>query len=523
FLPLLKRRKFYTRLLLSTILIAILPTLLLSIASYYNVTKSFKKKMSENSIQYLDQTINAMEIVITQIKESSQQLILNQSFKNFEHFPNDDYYENLSGEISKDDLSSNYWYIRNKKNSIESIRNFLLSNPFVDSVYYYDEQKDIVMAFNRGTYSQYAYADFFDTDWSGVIKSNKVSPVFMDTRVAIQKDTSSKNVFTIIYRANKETNAFIINLDAQVIYDNIIKKLNNKDEVYVLSSSGQVLFPFNKSEMNDKVEQFLHENTKASVDYPSFSGEFDERNVLVTYAESPLLQWSFYNIEDLKQLYESLNYLRNMIITFTIILILFVIILSFLLSQRLYEPIKHMTFSLKHKLGKETDAKINDEFQYIGNMIETTFEQRDQFKAKYEESVPFFVERFKYSLVRKGAYTIHEINEKKQHLHVDIDLDNLIVLLLSLDDLDMLEVLEADMYKIQIEEEIKRSHIIGNKYFMVETEDDRVAIVMNASKEETDNVGEMAANLISFLTDRVGGTFTIGVSRFCENILVLPQ
>src|SRR5690606_29648439 len=231
FLPLLKGRKFYTRLLLSTILIAILPTLLLSIASYYNVTKSFKKKMSENSIQYLDQTINAMEIVITQIKESSQQLILNQSF---EHFPNDDYYENLSGEISKDDLSSNYWYIRNKKNSIESIRNFLLSNPFVDSVYYYDEQKDIVMAFNRGTYSQYAYDDFFDTDWSEVIKSNKVSPVFMDTRVATQKDTSSKNVFTIIYRANKETNAFIINLDAQVIYDNIIKKLNNKDEVYVL-------------------------------------------------------------------------------------------------------------------------------------------------------------------------------------------------------------------------------------------------------------------------------------------------
>ncbi|WP_240416018.1 hypothetical protein [Paenibacillus periandrae] len=50
-----------------------------------------------------------MEIIVKQIKDISRQIVLNQTFSNFESYPNGAYYKNLKGEIKQEDLAANYW------------------------------------------------------------------------------------------------------------------------------------------------------------------------------------------------------------------------------------------------------------------------------------------------------------------------------------------------------------------------------------------------------------------------------
>ncbi|WJH36028.1 hypothetical protein N6H14_09145 [Paenibacillus sp. CC-CFT747] len=108
---------FFMKLIMTTALIAIIPGLISNCIAYYKVSQSFREETGTNKLQYLNQTINAIEMVLNRIKDNSNQLALNRSFQNFERFPGGSYYEELQGEISPENLSSLYAYLEAKKNS----------------------------------------------------------------------------------------------------------------------------------------------------------------------------------------------------------------------------------------------------------------------------------------------------------------------------------------------------------------------------------------------------------------------
>ena len=238
-----RHRKFLLRLMTSIVLLAVVPNLLLGTISYFNVMKTFEAETGTTNTRYLNQSMNALELVIKQITGNCQQLVLNPSFRNFESYPNGSYYEGLNGTYAKEDLSSLYWYIKNKTSAIESIQYFKLSNEFVDSVYYYDSNKNLVLAIkDENTIKQYSLNDFFDKDWFQTWSNNRESPILMNPRMAIQYNGQSKEILTLLFRANQNDNVFIINLDAALIYNKIINELNNRGSLFVLSGSGEVFF-----------------------------------------------------------------------------------------------------------------------------------------------------------------------------------------------------------------------------------------------------------------------------------------
>ncbi|WP_248924585.1 hypothetical protein [Paenibacillus hamazuiensis] len=111
----LKKRTFFIKMMLATAFISIIPNLLTGVVSYYNVSKTFEQETGETKLQYLNQTINAMEIVVGRIKENANLLVMNQSVQDFEQFPNGSYYEGMQGEFAKEDLPFLYEYLTTKK------------------------------------------------------------------------------------------------------------------------------------------------------------------------------------------------------------------------------------------------------------------------------------------------------------------------------------------------------------------------------------------------------------------------
>lgn len=144
-----KNKRYLKTLILSTIVIAIVPNLIIGIIAHRNVTVAFEHEIRDSDLQYLNQTISGLEVIVKQIQETSKLIVLTESFRNFESFPNGVYYEHLGGELRHDDLLSNYWYRKYKEQAIQGLSLLTLTNHFVDSVQFYDFPKGIVVEWKK--------------------------------------------------------------------------------------------------------------------------------------------------------------------------------------------------------------------------------------------------------------------------------------------------------------------------------------------------------------------------------------
>ncbi|NOU86307.1 helix-turn-helix domain-containing protein [Paenibacillus sp. LMG 31460] len=523
------RNTFFIKLIMTTALIAIIPNLLSDVVAYYKVSKTFEEETGKTKQQYLNQTRNALEIVLKRIKENSNLLALNQAFVEFEKFPNGSYYEDLQGELGKEDLPTLYGYLAAKTNSISTINTFRISNEFVDSVYYYDSSKNLVITSdNSGSNRQFDLDDFYDRDWYDTLIESKEYYVFMDTRITKAYSSKEKNLLSIIYKTNKDNNAFIINLDASVIYNEIINKLNHQDNIYVVSSAGKILFHSNPASMHQHLSLILPEEKDIVGRSGSFVKQLAGKNKLISHSASPLLGWTFVNISDMEALSKGTASIKQTIVLSALVLVLLTLTLTYLSSRSLYKPISR----LKAMIGGESERKTEqtDEIDTIGIFMQSAIHDRDYYKEKLDESLPFQREQFKYSLLRQHSMNLEEIGSKKDYLGVHIDLGDLVVLALSLDDHNisgmergMITNFTNDLFKLRIMDQIIQSPVIQTPYYLVDAEKDIIAIVMGRGGMDQQQLFLIGQQLLDEMSLKLRSTCTIGIGRVCSSILDLPQ
>jgi two-component system, response regulator YesN len=522
----IKRRKFFIRLILTIALIAVIPNLISDVVAYYKVSHTFEEETGRNKLQYLNQTINSMEIVLNRIKENSNLLAMNQWFQEFEKFPSGAYYEGLRGEIQKEDLPDLYWYLENKKNAISLINSFKLSNEFVDSVYFYDSSNNLVITSeNDGSNRQFTLDNFYDTAWVEALKESSENAVYMDTRIARQYHPGEKSLLSIIYKSTKANNAFIINLDAALIYKKILSKLNEQDDIFVVSSTGNVLFHSLSANMHQPLRTILPGDEPVVGKTGSYRTKLDDRQMLVSYSTSPLLGWTFINISDMEALSESTSSITQTIVVSAILLLLLSLTFAYLSSRSLYRPISYLQ-ALIHGTT-ERRAEEADEIHMIGSFVQSTLTERDYYKEKLEESLPFYKEQFKYTLLHRHSLTLEEIEEKRAYLDLDIETRDLALLLLWLGDREdpqpERDMIAGELFKMKVIDTIKDSLILETPYFLVDSGKDTLAIVLNRCGMDQQQVYRIGQRLLDIVNLEAKSECTMGVGRACSSILQLPQ
>lgn len=520
-----RHRKFLLRLMTSIVLLAVVPNLLLGTISYFNVMKTFEAETGTTNTRYLNQSMNALELVIKQITGNCQQLVLNPSFRNFESYPNGSYYEGLNGTYAKEDLTSLYWYIKNKTSAIESIQYFKLSNEFVDSVYYYDSNKNLVLAIkDENTIKQYSFSDFFDKDWFQTWSSNRESPILMDPRIAIQYNGQSKEILTLLFRANQNDNVFIINLDAASIYNKIINELNNRGSLFVLSGSGEVFF---REELAP--EQLSIADNLPLIHSSDRSGymryEWKGVQALVTFAKSDQLDWTFVNVNSMDKLLASTKYLKRVIVYSSLLLLILTVCSALMASKRLYRPIARILVNLTGKIGKPSGT-WNDEIHRIDDALRTTFDERDLYHRKLEESLPYYREQLKHELLRVPAAPTEAMGEKLAELSIPIGMHQLVLLLITFEEQSVVQgaaSMEVPWTKVCLLEELKQGELLHRPYMTVDSGQRQLALVLHAEAADMNEVFLIGAQIIERLEKTAEVSVSIGVGRHCATIEELPR
>ena len=135
-----------------------------------------------------------------------------------------------------------YEYFSVKQKALRRMDVLKLTNPYVDSIYLYDAEKDVVLRSGRVSVP---FAEFEDKDWYEPFQNHHTFPVFMrERRTYHNPDQYEKSVITLIHSAWDnpvyKKIALIVNLNADLLYADLFDKMKDDagaSDRYVLFSS----------------------------------------------------------------------------------------------------------------------------------------------------------------------------------------------------------------------------------------------------------------------------------------------
>lgn len=523
-LSLAKRRNFYYKLVTYTLLLSLLPIFVMSFVFYQNTNLSMQRELQAANANYLQQTVNAMEIMVRQIYNSFQQFSLDDSMRDFEKFPRGLYYESISGEYGEDDLPVLYQYLSSKSKVFWILENLKKSNSFIHSVYFLDSGKRLILT-SEGL--QYPEDRFYDEGWLDLPERMRANPMFLDVRNAKERDGGYKQVIPLIYVTTVSGNYLAINLDAEAMYKSFVSRLdtNTDSTFFILSASGKPMLYDPNNALRDKIfaSEDLQKRLKNAA-LQSFESEISGKRRLVTVMTSETLGWTFVTAVPLDKLYRSVSNMKGIVMLTSFLLILATGFLAFLTSRNMYTPIYNLIQFIKNRdqIGKYREF---GELNMIRSSLEEAYEERERLQVRLKESMPAYQEIFVRSLLREHALSREEIAERMRFLGFDIGLDGLMLMVVSLETekAPVVGIEHVNLSKLRIIDRIESIVPPEWKRIVMELSEGMFVVIMNCSPDDATETFVLAEQMIRDVKERLGFVCTIGIGNYCADVYELRR
>lgn len=512
--------KYYTKLFLYIVIIAFIPIIILSSFFYFSVKNSMEKQLDDYTLNYLKQSENIVEIVFKQLEQSVNQLIVDLPFKEFQDIYNGKYYENISGEFKGEDLPALYSYLDKKRNITRNLEVFRNSNNFIDSLYFYDSSKDIVLTHKPSL--QYRFNDFFDKNCFDLIKEARVFPAILDTRSACQYDGSYKNVISIVYKTvNSGSDSFIVvNIDTQYLFNNLAQKVDNKygGAFFILSEDKNILV----NSESDERYKLIDRNLQKGVDSGIYVEKVSNRRFLVTYLKSESLKWFFVTANSFNELYSIVDNIMKLLLIITFLVIVILAVTATISSRKIYAPILNIGNYIKSHIETNSNGNssyFRSEIDYISESIKRVHKDYMSAFNKLENNLPDYKQKFVQSLLEYNMYSTEEIIEKMKLFDMDLNADNIFVVAINItepdEEITSLGQLEIGMLKLRktIEENLSSNR----QGILVPMGKNRLAVIKGFNRERFTDIFEWVDKLKQDLVQRCELGFSMGISGRCSS------
>ena len=373
----IKNKRYYTRLILWAAIIALVPTIILSTISYLSIKKNMEKQLNDTTQIYLKQCENAIEIVLKQVSQSIHQLTIDADFKYYENFHNGNYYEAIRGGFKEEDLPMLYNYLTSKAGILDKLNVYRSSNNFVDSVYFYDTNKNIVLTDNK---FEYKFEDFYDQAWYELIQGSDIFPVILDTRTARQYDNEFKNVISIVYKtinAKDNNNFIVINIDESYLFNSLSNEVQDQlgRSFFILSKDNKAIIKANDDYIYESIIENKRLEDYLQRDLGMFKQKINHKKYIVNFIKNDPLNWTFVTTLSYDQFYKTTNSIRSLLIIFTVIISMLTMIVVIISSKRMYKPILNIVNFIKSNIrDDESKEDLIEDIDYINNSIRMVYD-----------------------------------------------------------------------------------------------------------------------------------------------------
>ncbi|WP_167859396.1 helix-turn-helix domain-containing protein [Paenibacillus cymbidii] len=521
-----RNKHFYLKLIALSLLVSLLPLLAVSFFLDFKMRESMKDELHLANASYLDQTANAVELVIKQIGKNFEQFTLDSSVRDFAVFPRGNYYEQLSGSLNKEDLPTLERYLAIKKKLLWNLDALKSSNDFIHSVQYVDYAKDIALdSYGSSRTEDLPYPEAAEGISAGIAKY----PFFLDAR-SLQRqagDPETKQIIPVVYNSPNPNTLLIVNLDAELIYAKIVKKLEKQSDAvtFVLAENGNVLL----SGGDSGSERLIAARIGSGLATGGTASAADGKKLLVTYKKSAALGWTFVNAVAPGDLYQGIARMRGLIATTVFVLVAATGAFVLLASRSLYNPISSLVAYVRHADRADSRQPQPDgrfgELKLIRTSLERAITDRESLQGRLKESLPAYKEKFLLSLLRGHTYDRNEIAERMAFLGIDLPMRDLTLMVVygepphgtgadmesrNLDRLRLGDVLEMTVAET-------------GRGIVVDIGESVFAVVVACGQAEAKRAYELAERIRDSVLCELRLPCTIGIGYPCADILDMKR
>ncbi len=367
-----KFNSYFVRNFIIFSLFIIMPISAISIVLYYNTLNITQKEISSTNISAL---YRVRDICDTLVKEM-ETLAINTS---------------LQTNVQVFMLSSEYDLLLNniQEKIYQYARSFSFVYKYIDSIYIFSEKNKSIICNN----DKISLNNFEDLSWYNAYQSSNTDSASIQ---AYRKDGAYPYLISVLKPINVDKHgrmgAVVVNINAEGL-GRIIKSTDNPtvQSLYIVNNAGEILYSDdikqctkNASEVNE---------LKNIVDKQSgFSGsvKINKEDYIVTVVSSQLYDWRYISVLPLSTYTIQLNSMKNFIIVVIILAVLFVLVISFLLSARSFKPLQSIMTIIDEPEKWDVENGVTkysnfDELNYIICNIMNTIKLKKNMEVELQD------------------------------------------------------------------------------------------------------------------------------------------
>jgi two-component system, response regulator YesN len=259
--------------------------------------------------------------------------------------------------------------------SLQQLKSYSLVIPDLHSIYLYNEkQEQFYIVTEAKIQLVQSIGSFFDRDIINLMRDKGV----VNSGRPVTRDISGEGVFTFLFhalgkRAELPVSTIVINISETWLQKQIeASSITDYQETVVMNDEGDIIMGRNSEawqELSSKgyterIRRVINEGEQEEGSQEGFflSKENEERD-LVTYYYRSDLGWIFIRKTPYKDIIRPVLTIRNVTLLVTSLFVLVTILVSFLISRRIFAPIREAAFYTEEleRKDEETSTVINKE------------------------------------------------------------------------------------------------------------------------------------------------------------------
>ncbi|RKP48920.1 helix-turn-helix domain-containing protein [Cohnella endophytica] len=343
------RKNTYVKLLLSFIILNILNIFIVFGFYYLKSDQMMKQEIDRLSHKLLSQTQNVSNYVYTSTIKGVFDLY---------------YDDSIYSALFSDDVLDVY----DQHKLVTRLNRFLQTNPIVHSIYLYNMQLDVVVS---TAYPNKKIEDFPDTEMTGVLQNFKYrSPKipYLLRHSIPTKPRGTPTLSLIVTEPSSSTNrmqgAMIINIDDGQLQNLMTEMASDPiNRMFIVQEDGQFVTDPKSDGLKDMMSRFRYYSDIQNAHKPSgtFIKSIDNEKYVIAFQKTNLESTGFIyvSVYPYSTLFRSLIQIRDITMLSSIFLIFVSLIVSVLISRKIYFPIRSLT-QFARKQGKGTADPFND-------------------------------------------------------------------------------------------------------------------------------------------------------------------
>ena len=404
-----KDKPIFTFIIISYALLSILPVLILGGVSYITLKSNVESKTINANIERISQIKSSIDFLFNNIEEKSLTLLMDNMFLDI---------KNIGWENIKD--SNNIIKIREVQ---DKLHNYDLSNELIESVYFYNADKDILLT---GTESM-KLEGFFDKQWYGENMNFCANKYWIGLRRIGCRWWSYEQtnpLYTVSFISTFFTyqfsfrGALVTNIKLNELQKAISKILGNVEgKLYIVSDTGQVI-----SGTDDAIAgELLFEDITRSMDEKQ-SGYVvckNDNDTFIYYYAKSKNGWIYLLKNPSNNLLNISSNIGLVILVMLVLLSFSSIILSAYMSRKLYNPIDKLIYAVKDIGRNKLNNRLN-EFEIIKHSIESMFSERKDMICFIDSNISSIKGNIFRSLICGEFHDKDELIKKMNYMGIAI-------------------------------------------------------------------------------------------------------